>query len=272
MKKNYAPILVVAFAMAAICTAVFYGLIAGRLGSGAQANAAPQVLVASSNIARGSTVSALNVKAADWSGAVPEGALQSASQADGLTALADIASGEPIVASRLANKRNGGGLGIPTGMRAVSVQVSDSSGVAALLKPGLRVDVQAVYSRSGANQDAEIRTVLENIEVLKINPLAELAPGRPALPVATLLVTPADADTVGLADAIARVRLVLRNPLDQDKVQRSTIGVAGLMRGGAAQTQVARMVPQPVAAVSRPAVAGLSLAMAADPAACNPPK
>jgi len=66
MKKNYAPILVVAFAMAAICTAVFYGLIAGRLGSGAQANAAPQVLVASSNIARGSTVSALNVKAADW--------------------------------------------------------------------------------------------------------------------------------------------------------------------------------------------------------------
>jgi Flp pilus assembly protein CpaB len=186
--------------------------------------------------------------------------------------LADIAPGEPIVSSRLANKRNGGGLGIPSGMRAVSVQVSDSSGVVALLKPGLRVDVQAVYSRSGANQDAEIRTVLENIEVLKINPAAEPAPGRPALPVATLLVTPAEADTVGLADAVARVRLVLRNPLDQDKVQRSTIGVAGLMRGSAAPVQAVRVAAPPVVPVARAAASGLSLATAADPAACNPPK
>ena len=272
MKKNYAPILVVAFAMAAICTAVFYGLVAGRLGSGAQANAVPRVLVAAGEIARGATVGPLNVKTAAWSGAVPEDVLYSASQADGLTALTNIAAGEPIVASRLANKRNGGGLGIPSGMRAISVQVHDSSGVVALLKPGLRVDVQAVYSRSGAHQDSEIRTVLENVEVLKINPTAEPAPGRPALPVATLLVTPGEADTVGLADAVARVRLVLRNPLDQEKVQRTTIGVAGLMRGSAVQAPAPRMATT-VAVVTRPAVSGLSLAAPAiDPAACNPPK
>lgn len=279
MKKNLAPILAVAFSMAAVCTAIFYGLVAGRLNTGAQAGAATQILVASRDIARGSTVSALDVKPAPWAGATLEDALVLPSQANGLTALGDIAAGEPVVASRLADKKTGGGLGIPSGMRAISVQVHDSSGIVALLKPGLRVDVQAVYSRSGASQDSEIRTVLENIEVLKINPTAEPSPGRPALPVATLLVTPSEADVVGLADAIARVRLVLRNPLDQERVARNTIGVTGLMRGNAAPlvpVVVQRPVIQPAPAMSvnrGAAPAGLSLAApAADPAACNPPK
>jgi Flp pilus assembly protein CpaB len=278
MKKNLAPILAVAFAMAAVCTAVFYGLVAGKLGSGAQADASPHILVAARDIARGATVGALDVKPTPWTGGpVPEGALMLASQANGLTALTDLATGEPVLSSQLANKRTGGGLGIPAGMRAISVQVHDSSGVVALLRPGLRVDVQAVYSRTGANQDAEIRTVLENIEILKVNPTPEPAPGRPALPVATLLVSPADADTVGLADSVARVRLVLRNPLDPDRVPRNTMGVAGLMRGGGSfgPVPVARNVaPAPVVTSSNRTAVPSALSLAAGPnaAACNPPK
>ena len=284
MKKNVAPILAVAFAMAVVCTAAFYGLVAGKLTSSAEANATPNVLVAARQIARGSTVSALDVKSLPWTGGpVPEDALQQPSQVDGMTALTDVGAGEPLVAARLANRRTGGGLGIPTGMRAVSVQVHDSSGIVALLKSGHRVDVQAVYTRSGANQDAELRTVLENIEVLKLNPLPEPAPGRSALPVATLLVTPAEADVVGLADAVARVRLVLRNPLDQEKLPRQSLAAAGLMRGGYAQTGFA--APQPREGVVAPLAtamaaapgrttgsSGLSLGTGLDPAACNPPK
>ena len=277
MKKNLAPILVVAFAMAVACTAIFYGLVAGRLGTGAQANVIPDVVVAVKSIARGATVGPLDVKAAPWSGGVlPEGSHQMVSQVDGLTALTDIAPGEPVLAWRLASKRTGGGLGIPAGMRAISVQVHDSSGIVALLKSGHRVDVQAVYTRSGASQDAEIRTVLENIEVLKINPTPEPAPGRPALPVATLLVTPGEADIVGLADAVARVRLVLRNPLDQERVQHRSVAVGGLMRGSDTaivyRASAAPVMAAPaVAAQGRSASGGLSLA-ATDPAACNPPK
>ncbi len=280
MKKNVAPILVIAFVMAIVCTAVFYGLVAGKLGSGAEANGTPHVLVAKRAIVRGASVSVLDTQSVPWKDTVPEGALREPTQADGQTALTDIAAGEPLLASRLINKRSGDGLGIPSGMRAVSVQVHDSSGVVAMLKPGHRVDVQAVYSRSGSNQEAEIRTVLENIEILKINPVPEAAPGRPTLPVATLLVAPSEADTVGLADAIARVRLVLRNPLDSDKFPRNTIGAAGLMRGGMAQVTTAvtqyraPMTPAPVAAVGPPRTtgSGLSLASGSDPAACNPPK
>ena len=63
MKKNVAPILAVAFAMAVVCTAAFYGLVAGKFAPSAEANATPNVLVAARQIARGSTVSALDVKA-----------------------------------------------------------------------------------------------------------------------------------------------------------------------------------------------------------------
>jgi Flp pilus assembly protein CpaB len=276
MKKNFAPILVVAFAMAVACTAVFYGLVAGKLAGGAQANDTPSIVVAVKEIARGATVGPLDVKTAPWvDPQLPEGPYMTVSQVEGLTALTAIAPGQPLVASRLANKLTGGGLGIPTGMRAISVQVHDSSGVVAMLKSGHRVDVQAVYTRSGANQDAELKTVLENVEVLKINPTAEPAPGRPTLPVATLLVTPAEADVAALADSVARVRLVLRNPLDQEKVQRQPVAVAGMMRG----YSVPRTAPMAAAsAYAAPPVrsgAGLGLSLAApasDAAACNPPK
>jgi len=276
MKKNVTPILLIAFVMAIVCTAVFYTLVAGKLGAPAQASATAGWLVASRDIARGTTVSALDLKTVSSPDPAPEEALRLPSQADGLTAVSDIPAGEPIRSSRLASRHGAGGLGIPSGMRAISVQVHDSSGVVGLLKPGMRVDVQAVYSRSSAPQDAEIRTVLENIEVLKINPVAEPAPGRPALPVATLLVTPAEADTVGLADAVARVRLVLRNPLDQEKVPRTSLGVSGLMRNGAvvlsATPRIALARPAAIAPPN-PAPSALSLATnAADPAACNPPK
>ena len=279
MKKNVAPILVIAFVMAIVCTAVFYGLVAGKLGTGAEANGTPHVLVAKRGIARGANVSVLDTQSVPWNDTVPEGALREPTQAEGHTALTDIAAGEPLLASRLINKRSGDGLGIPSGMRAVSVQVHDSSGVVAMLKPGHRVDVQAVYSRSGSNQEAEIRTVLENIEILKINPIPEPAPGRPTLPVATLLVAPSEADTVGLADAIARVRLILRNPLDSEKFARNTIGAGVLMRGMAQVTIAATLYRAPVATVPlvavgapRAAGSGLSLASGSDPAACNPPK
>ncbi|MCC6536613.1 MAG: Flp pilus assembly protein CpaB [Bryobacterales bacterium] len=279
MKKSLAPILIVAFTIAVVCTAIFYSLVAGRLATSANASSTTTVLVAARGLERGKALGVLDVKATPWNiKEVPEGALRSADQVEGLTALADIAAGEPVTASRVASKRNGAGLGIPAGMRAISVQVHDSSGVVALLKPGHRVDVQAVYTRSGASVDAELRTVLENVEVLRINAAPEPAPGRPALPVATLLVTPSDADLVGLADAIARVRLVLRNPLDEERVRGPVVAVGGMMQGGraAAQSPVYRPAPvrsaPPVAvAAVAPAPGGLSLA-SAEAANCNPPK
>ncbi len=119
-------------------------------------------------------------------------------------------------------------LGIHPGMRAISVRVGDSSGVLALLKPGHRVDVQAVHSRE-KDSELQLKTVLENIEVLGVPDNPEPGSGKPPNPVVTLLVKPQEADILGLADSAARIRLVLRNPTDEVHVGHSPIGINSVM-------------------------------------------
>src|SRR5277367_1245239 len=60
--------------------------------------------------------------------------------------------------------------GVAAGMRAVSIRVSESSGLMGLLHTGSRVDLQAVTDRNGA---AELRTILQNVEVMHVSPQLE---------------------------------------------------------------------------------------------------
>lgn len=106
-------------------------------------------------------------------------------------------------------------LRVPSGMRAVSVHVVDSSGVVALLRPGSRVDVQALRTETG--RDPELKILLQNIEVLSGGPQSEAEQARPGPQTVTLLATPSDADALALADSTARLRLTLRNAKDDGR-------------------------------------------------------
>ena len=65
-------------------------------------------------------------------------------------------------------------------MRAVSVHVADSTGVFAFLRNGQKVDVQVVIGRGKGEGkgDTEVRTALENLTVLSVNPQPEQSSGR----------------------------------------------------------------------------------------------
>ena len=83
---------------------------------------------------------------------------------------------------------------MPTGMRAVSIHVTDSTGVLALLKSGQKVDVQVVVGRgSGKDVETEVRTALEGLSVLTVTPQPEQSSQGQTLPVVTLLAKPAAA-------------------------------------------------------------------------------
>ncbi len=115
-------------------------------------------------------------------------------------------------------------------MRAVSIRVSESTGVVALLRAGNKVDVQAV---SDHNNLVQLRTILQNVEVLAVSPQTELGPGgRITVPVVTVLPGPQDADVLALADSGARVRLVLRNPLDEGTVPRRPLALGTVFQPG----------------------------------------
>jgi pilus assembly protein CpaB len=136
---------------------------------------------------------------------------------------------------------------IPPGMRAITIQVNEWSGVAGLLTPGSRVDIISVVPGEDKNGSVA-RTVVQNAEIRAIGrqvtatpptpqPGEPGAPGQPGGPPAmpmppannvTLLVTPAQAEAVQLASSGGAPWLVLRNSKDGDPVESKGTTLADL--------------------------------------------
>jgi pilus assembly protein CpaB len=223
MKKNLVPLLGIACVVALVATGLFYMLFAARLRSDA-VTTGHSIVVAAHKLDRGADLTAADVKLAPWGSAeLPEGAMTALNQTEGLTLIAALVENEPVLASRVASRKSGAGagLGIAPGMRAVTVHASDSSGVVGLLRPGSKVDVQMVST------EAELRTILQNVEVLSLSAAGD---GHTTVPVATLLVSPEGADLAGLGDSTARLRLTLRNPLDDAKPDLRRVNAASVMK------------------------------------------
>jgi hypothetical protein len=122
-------------------------------------------------------------------------------------------------------------------MRAVTMHIFQSESLLNLLHSGSRVDLQAVSDRSGS---VELRTILENVQVLSVSS-ADANGNRPAGAAVTVLIRAEDADPVALADAGSRIRLTLRNPMDEEITPRRSITLAAL---SSASTKLASDAPQ----------------------------
>lgn len=251
MKKNLVPLLGIAFVVAIATTGIFYGLFVNRLGASTPA----QVVVAAKTLKAGTTLTAEHLKAVSWNGSAPAGSFTSPEQVVGRTVARAVSEGEPV--STAAFGANGASGGVAPHMRAVSTHVTDSVGVLEMLQVGDHVDVQVIATRD--HGDAEIRTILQNKAVLAVHSAAEpTSHGAAAVPVVTLLVDKNEAEALALADSTSRVRLVLRNPSDQDRLGQAGLSLGVLMRQGAPKesapiesASVAAPV-EPVAAKTQP--------------------
>jgi len=125
---------------------------------------------------------------------------------------------EPVLAGKLSQPTSVEGVSstIPSGYRAVSVQITDVSGVAGLIQPGSQVDV--LFTRPGSMAEATTSTILQNVRVLStgktVAPGQTVDPRAPKSPVVTLVLTPTDAQKLELAKNEGKISLSLRNPLD----------------------------------------------------------
>src|SRR5258708_21790463 len=225
MKRNIVPLLGIAFVVAIVSTGVFYGLFAGKLKSSSSEITGQSIVVAAHDLQRGTVVNAGDLRESQIKGEL-KGSFSKTKDAVGVTLLEAVQENAPLLQDRVAShdpKKNGGS-GLPTGMRAISVRVSDSSGIVGLLHAGSRVDVQAVSDRNGTT---ELRTIQQNLEVLAVSPQLEAAGGnRPPSPVVTLLARAQDVDVIAVADSGARIRLALRNPLDEGVDTRHSLALA----------------------------------------------
>jgi len=220
MNRRLVTILLAAFIVAALCSVLVYRLVGMRIAA-AKPQPSTRVVAAATDVKIGTVLSAPDLTTVQIQGSVPKNAILDAKNAIGRGVISPLYAGEPIMDDRLAPMGSGGGLAatIKDGMRAIAVRVDQVVGVAGFVTPGMRVDILASAvppNASGGNNNTQVRTILQNIEVLSAGTdIQKDAEGKPQqVQVVNLLVTPEQAQIVALASNEARLQLVLRNPLD----------------------------------------------------------
>ncbi|HEY1580754.1 MAG TPA: Flp pilus assembly protein CpaB [Terracidiphilus sp.] len=251
MNRRLVTILLAAFVVAALCSVLVYRLVGMRIAA-VKPQPSTRVVAAATDIKIGQVLAAADLTTVQIMGSVPKSAILDAKNAIGRGVITPLYAGEPILDDRLAPMGSGGGLAatIKDGMRAIAVRVDQVVGVGGFVLPGMHVDVlvSAVPPNSqggGGNNNTQVRTVLQNIEVLSAGTdIQKDAEGKPQqVPVVNLLVTPEQAQVLALASNETRIQLVLRNPLDN-----KTITVAG--------TQMTNLFADQAPPPSKPKLAG----------------
>jgi len=245
-KNNLLKLLGIAFVVAIVTTGVFYGLFVNKLSS--STSSGKNVVVAARALKSGSVVTAADLRIIQWPGVhTPKGTFETPDQVIGQTVFDAIGEEELISDTHLASAKSGGGSGVPEGLRAVSIHVTDSSGVMGMLRAGQKVDVQIVLGKSGT--DIKERTALEDLQVLAVQTAPEGTSQGAILPTVTLLAGPAQADVLAAADSGARVRLTLRNPLDDQTRTNAPVSLGAVVHSSTA-------VPGPAPAQAAKPAAG----------------
>jgi pilus assembly protein CpaB len=193
------------------------------------------VVVAARAMPIGTQLTAHDVKVVAWPAASPlAGAFANVDDVVNRALLTAVLENEPLVPAKVTSREGAAGLpsAIPRGMRAISVKVNDVIGVAGFVEPGSRVDLMVTIRR---REDSVTRTVASNVQVMTAGTRQEQkTPVDPkkeaqAAAVVTLMVTPADAERIALAQSEGQIMLVLRNPLDADQTATSGVQTGALL-------------------------------------------
>jgi len=149
---------------------------------------------------------------------VPKGSVFQIAGAENRVLKVSLNTNEPVLQAKLSDMTTVEGVSstIDRGYRAVSVQVTDVSGVAGLIQPGSHVDV--IFTRPGTMAEATTSTILQNVKVISTGRTVAIGqtvdPRAPKSPTVTLVLLPEDAQKLELAKSQGKISLSLRNPLD----------------------------------------------------------
>lgn len=171
----------------------------------------------------------------------PDGVFANPADLVGRVALAPLTKGQPILEILLAPKGSGTGLQalVPAGMRAITIEVNEFSGVAGLLVPGCHVDVM-VTLRDEKTQESLSRSIVENVKVTAVGQRlsaagpnsvegsVDAAANANNVKSVTLVATPKEAAAIELACSAGRPRLVLRNGSDESSANDAHVSLAEL--------------------------------------------
>ena len=200
------------------------------------------VLVAKDDIGLGQTVVAENLQWQTWTASTSSGSFirkkdrpEAITQIVGSIARMPFIAGEPIREQKLV-KANGSGFMaaiLPTGMRAVSTEISAETGAGGFILPNDRVDVilSKREKQQNSNPDAPpidivfSQVVLSNVRVLAIDQAPKEKEGQNAVlgKTATLELSPDEVGLLAKARLSGSLSLALRSIADG----KTTVAAAG---------------------------------------------
>jgi pilus assembly protein CpaB len=166
--------------------------------------------------------------------AVPATSFKTIEDLNGRVVEMAVTKGQPIVEQMLTQTGSGSGLQalVPMGMRAITIEVNEFSGLAGLIAPGVKVDVVATIS-DGGNGSQVARTIVQNVQVKAVGQRTTVTSAEPSNPnemfrSVTLLAKPEEAEAIELAASTGRPRLILRGGRDNETVASAGITLSAL--------------------------------------------
>src|SRR5665811_45179 len=220
-------------------------MLAGRSEKPPEVKTAPvvriatvDVLVAKSDIGMGQTVSPGDVQWQEWpANAATGNFIRKSDRPNAIETLSGsiarypFVGGEPIREAKLVNAKGSGFMAaiLPTGMRAISTQISPETGAGGFILPNDHVDVilmrrdQAADKAAGGDSHSS-ETVLTNVRVLAIDQNVQEKDGQKVVvgKTATLELTPNQTETLALSQQLGTLSLALRSITDANRDEPQT--------------------------------------------------
>ncbi len=193
-----------------------------------------QVVVATADVSPGNALTGTSVKLVSWpQELIPPQSASSLQQVDGRVVVMPIATGEPVLFSKLAPVGTAAGLSslLDESKRALTVRVDDVSGVAGFVHPRDKVDVLVDMKVQGLDESIS-KTILQNIMVLSIGQTWEQKDSKPTVVnTVTLELTPDQAEILNLASTEGKIRLALRGRRNETIVETPGVAISQLFAG-----------------------------------------
>ena len=228
-------LLVVALMVAAVTAIMAKNMFAGagaRQAAAAPAPIGPKVLVAKKALPVGTILDPTSIGFESWpkDSVQPVYYLQGTPDSDpssllGTVVRYPITEGQPLTRGALVGPQDRGFLAaaLGAGMRAITVPVNTSGGVAGFVFPGDRVDIVLTQDVKGGGDGAPLKvseTIIRNVRVLATDQRIDSkdADGKTIVKTfnnVTLEVTPRIAEKIAVAQSLGNLSLSLRSIADQ---------------------------------------------------------
>jgi pilus assembly protein CpaB len=239
--------------IAVLAVAIVAGGIAAYLVSGSDEKPAPapvvqlptvDVLVAKNEIGLGQSVKPDDLQWQTWPAATASNNFitrtnrpEATKEVTGSIARAPFIAGEPIREPKLVKADGSGFMAaiLPTGMRAISTEISPETGAGGFILPNDRVDVILTRREKNAvGADAvNSEIILSNVRVLAIDQAPKEKEGTSALVgrTTTLELKPEQAETLARSRQLGTLSLALRSIADVNMVEADEDGGMRSRRG-----------------------------------------